>query len=586
MKTNLQNLILATLEKLRDVGKLAIDLTAILPQIDRTKEAAHGDYASNIAMLLAKKAGCQPRELAKDIIGHMVLPASIAKVDIAGPGFINFFIQRQAKEAVVAKVLSQKNVYGDSDIAKGQRLHIEFVSSNPTGPLHVGHGRGAAYGAAISDILAAVGYQVHREYYVNDAGRQVDILAVSLWLRYLENLGEIFIFPANGYKGKYVQEIAEKLTIQYGRKFYQTINNVFVNLPLDEPQGGDKDKYIDAIIEKARNLLGTDYELVHQFGLQLILDDMRQDLAEFGVSYQEWFSEKSLSDKGLVQHSLDVLKQKGFLYEKDGATWFRSSDFGDEKDRVLVRENGLMTYFAPDIAYHLNKLERGFHRVIDVLGADHHGYIPRMRAAMRALGADDSVLDIPLVQFVSLFRGKEKVPMSTRGGEFVTLRELRAEVGNDAARFFYIMRKIDQPMDFDLDLAKSTSQENPVYYIQYAHARICSVFRQVIEKGLLFEEQRGLDNLSLLESSCEVALMDVLDQYPEVVLSAAKHLDPQLIANYLRQLAHDLHVYYNSEQFLLENIAHRDARLVLIKAVKQVLLNGLRLLGVSAPETM
>jgi arginyl-tRNA synthetase len=587
MKTNIQQLILKTLQNLQQSGKLSVDLSAVQsPQIDRTKDSSHGDYASNIAMILSKGTGLKPRDLAQLIVDNLPASADIIKVEIAGPGFINFFVNCQAKEEVIARVLTAGISYGRSNAAQGKRLHIEFVSSNPTGPLHVGHGRGAAYGAAISDLLAAVGYHVHREYYVNDAGRQMDILATSLWLRYLEALGEKLIFPSNAYKGDYVKEIAEQLKSQHGNHFHKKAIEVFNNLPADEPQGGDKDKYIDAIIEKAKIFLDKDYAIVHQFGLQLILADMRQDLSEFGVNYQEWFSERSLSDKGLVQHALDVLKQKDYLYEKDGATWFKSTLFGDEKDRVLVRENGQMTYFAPDIAYHLTKIERGFDRVIDVLGADHHGYIPRIRAAMRALGADDSKLDVPLVQFVSLFRGKEKASMSTRSGDFVTLRELRAEVGNDAARFFYIMRKIDQPMDFDLDLAKSHSNDNPVYYIQYAHARICSVFRQLEEKNFQYDEKLGLDSLSLLKSSYEAALLDDLDQYPEVISNAAKYLDPQLVANYLRQLAQDFHAYYNCEQFIVDDAAYRNARLLLIKATRQVLLNGLHLLGVSAPEKM
>ncbi len=433
-----------------------------------------------------------------------------------------------------------------------------------------------------------MGYQVHCEYYVNDAGRQMNILAVSVWLRYLELLGELFIFPKNGYRGQYVIDIAKKLKEKYYLQFHQAAQAVFNNIPPDEGDGdtGDKETHIDGLIDRAKTLLGKDFSLIHQFGMQEVLEDIRDDLTEFGVEFDEWFSESSLMHSGAVDAALAELKSKNYLYQADGATWFRSTSFGDDKDRVLIRENGQTTYFASDVAYHWNKLNRGFKRIIDVLGADHHGYVPRVRAAMQALGLDADLLHVPLVQFAVLFRHGEKVQMSTRSGEFVTLRELRNEVGKEAARFFYVMRRSEQHMDFDLDLAKSKTNENPVYYIQYAHARICSVFRQLEEKNMSFDESRGIVSLDQLDSPYEKALLSCLVQYPESVMIAAIKLEPHQIANYLKDLATAFHAYYNAEQFLMEDEVLRNARLCLIKATRQLFSNGLGLLGVSAPEKM
>jgi len=450
----------------------------------------------------------------------------------------------------------------------------------------VGHGRGAAYGAAVADLLAAAGFQVHREYYVNDAGRQMDILAASVWLRYLELCGEPVPFPANGYRGQYVFDIAQNLYIGQGEALHHAIANVLEDLPPDAPEG-DKEIYIDALIGRAKRLLGeAGYRTVFDLGLDSILADIRQDLEEFGVVYEEWFSERSLTAERKVERAIERLKKSKHTYEKDGALWFRSSDYGDKKDRVLVRDNGQTTYFASDIAYHMDKLERGFERVIDVWGADHHGYVPRVKAALQALGDDPQQLDVLLVQFAILYRGGEKVQMSTRSGEFVTLRELRGEVGNDAARFFYVMRKCEQHLDFDLDLAKSESADNPVYYIQYADARVCSVMRQLDEKGLGFEEETAKLYLDRLTESHEQDLLVSLSRYPEVVEAAALNHEPHQLAHYLRELANDFHTYYNAHQFLVEADDLRYARVYLILAVRQVIANGLGLLGVSAPETM
>jgi arginyl-tRNA synthetase len=587
MKPQLQALIEQALAQLRRNGALPADADATEIKLERTRDRQHGDFATNLAMALTKVAKRKPRELAQLIADALPASPLLAKVEIAGPGFINFFLTADAYRRTVGEILAAGERYGRSDAGGGLAIQVEFVSANPTGPLHVGHGRGAAYGAAVANLLDAAGFKVHREYYVNDAGRQMDILAASVWLRYLEALGESFAFPSNGYKGGYVRDIAAALREAHGDRFHRPATEVTRDLPADAPAGGDKEEHIDALIERAKALLGTaDYRIVFDLGLNLVLADIRQDLEEFGVVYDQWYSERSLTESGAVQRALERLQASGHAYEKDGALWFRATDFGDEKDRVLVRDNGQTTYFASDIAYHMDKLERGYARVIDVWGADHHGYVPRVKAALQAMGDDPKRLDVLLVQFAILYKGGERMQMSTRSGEFVTLRELRDEVGNDAARFFYVTRKCEQHMDFDLDLAKSQSADNPVYYIQYAHARVCGVLRQLKEKGLGRDQRRGDDNLHLLREEHEQALMVSLSRYPEVVEAAALHYEPHALAHYLRELAYDFHTYYNSHPFLVEDDALRDARLNLILATRQAIRNGLGLLGVSAPESM
>ena len=556
-------------------------------QLERTRDASHGDHACNVALMLAKQARAKPRDIATQIVEALSSSDVIQKVEIAGPGFINFFVSQASTLNVIPDVLQNKEHYGHSDIGAGKRVQVEFVSANPTGPLHVGHGRGAAYGAAIADLLEAVGYEVHREYYVNDAGRQMDILATSVWLRYLELCGEDLPFPVNGYKGDYVWDVAAKLHRENADKFQHSWNEIAADLPADEIDGGDKELYIDALIRSAQSLLGDEnYRFVFDTGLNYILADIKDDLGHFGIQYETWFSERSLTSTGDVDKAVQRLVDKGFTYEKGGATWFKSTEFGDEKDRVLVRDNGQSTYFASDVAYHMNKLERGYDRVIDVWGADHHGYVPRVKAALQALGDDVEKLDVLLVQFAILYRGGEKAQMSTRSGEFVTLRQLRKEVGSDAARFFYVMRKCEQHLDFDLDLAKSQSSDNPMYYIQYAHARVCSVMRTLEEKGLKYDQQTGLDNLSQLVESHEESLITRLTRYPELLQNAAMQHEPHQLAHYLRDLANELHTYYNAHQFIVDEAEIRNARLTLIIAVRQVIANGLGLLGVSAPESM
>lgn len=562
----------------QDSGQAGSAMAAGL-SIERSKQASHGDYACNLAMQLAKPLRKPPRAIAQALVA--ALPASdvVEKVEIAGAGFINVFITAAAKQAVVKAVLQAADSYGRSSLGGERKVQVEFVSANPTGPLHVGHGRGAAYGASLANVLAAAGYAVTREFYVNDAGRQMDILALSTWLRYLELHGAQLAFPKNAYQGGYVRDMAQQIKAAHGAKYVHPIDHAFADAPSAEEDG---DAHLDALIANARRLLGEDYAYIHNHALTEQLGDCRNDLAEFGVHFDEWFSEQSLFDSGLVARAVETLKAGNHLYLQDGAWWFRSTAFGDEKDRVVQRENGLYTYFASDIAYHLNKFERGFERIINVWGADHHGYIPRVNGALQALGLDSSRLTVALVQFAVLYRNGQKAAMSTRSGEFVTLRELRGEVGNDATRFFYVLRKSDQHLDFDMDLAKSQSNENPVYYVQYAHARVHSVLAQWDgERANLLNAQAGL-----LDSDYEKALLQRLIDYPQAVENAAHDLSPHLIAFYLRELAADFHSYYNASRFLVEDEALKYARLALIAAVAQVLKNGLVLLGVSAPEKM
>ncbi len=586
MKQRIEELFTGALARLAADGLFPEDALPTV-QVERTRDPRHGDFSSNAALVLAKRARSKPRDLAVRLIDALPPSPLIERVEIAGPGFINVFLAPAAYRALVPRILAAGPAYGHTDLGAGRRVQVEFVSANPTGPLHVGHGRGAAYGAVVANLLETVGFEVHREYYVNDAGRQMDILATSVWLRYLELCGEELAFPSNGYQGDYVWDIAATLHREQEDDYRYSGDEVFAGMPPDEPGGGDKELHIDALIERARHLLGGDrYRLVFDLGLEHILDDIRDDLSRFGVDYDEWFSERSLTERGTVDQVIARLRAGGHLYERDGALWFRSSDFGDEKDRVVVRDNGQTTYFASDIAYHMDKLARGFEQVIDIWGADHHGYVPRVKSALAALENDPGRLDVLLVQFAILYRGGERVRMSTRSGEFVTLRQLRKEVGRDAARFFYIMRRCEQHLDFDLDLARSQSADNPVYYVQYAHARICSVLRQAAERGSAIDPSPGETNLELLMAAHEQDLLKALSRYPEVVEAAALAREPHQLAHYLRELANDFHTYYNAHQFLVADQGLRDARIELILAVRQVLRNGLDLIGVSAPESM
>jgi arginyl-tRNA synthetase len=562
------------------VRKVAPTAREVEIHLERPKNPEHGDLSSNVALQLAKELKRKPRELAQELIDATrgsFTGAVFSPPEIAGAGFLNVRLKPSAKLQVVHRALEQGAQFGSQRPRERQNVLIEFVSANPTGPLHVGHGRGAAYGASLAALLEFAGHEVTREFYINDAGRQMDILALSVWLRYLQAHGSVVPFPEDGYRGEYVLRIAARLNDAHVTRFVRDA------AALPQPAAGaDPDAALDALIAAAKRLLGEDWRLVHRFALEDMLADQRDDLAQFRVEFDRWFTEQSLYDAGAVERTVERLASAGHAYEKDGALWFRSSAFGDEKDRVLRRENGQFTYFASDVAYHAEKLGRGYARLIDVWGADHHGYIPRVRGALQALGLDAARLTVTLVQFAVLYRGGEKVAMGKRSGDFVTLRELREEVGNDAARFFYLMRKSDQHLDFDLDLAKSESQDNPVYYVQYAHARVCSVFAQW--GG---DPARLADcPLEPLGGPRELALTQRLAEFPELVQDAARELAPHSVAFYLRELAGEFHSYYNAERILVEDPALRAARLALCAAVRQVLANGLALLGVDAPEKM
>ena len=585
MKQELEQLLLASLAKL--TGSVLTEMPAPpAVVVERTRDSGHGEFTTNLALRLAKAARRNPRELAAAIVAALPASPLLSRTEVAGAGFINFHLAPEAYARELASIHALGSAYGESRLGQGERVLVEFVSANPTGPLHVGHGRQAAYGATLANILAAVGFEVAREYYINDAGRQMDILAVSTWLRYLGLCGEELPFPQNGYRGDYVLPLAHKLKALVREQLRRPAASVLAQLPQDAP-AGDKEAYIDALIARARELLGAEgFGRVLELSLSEMLADIRNDLGEFGVVFDHWSSERALADSGAIDHALAVLEARGRLQRRDGALWFRASEFGDEKDRVVVRENGQKTYFASDIAYHLQKRERGFARLIDVLGADHHGYVARVRAGLIAMGEPGECLEATLIQFVSLFRGAEKIPMGKREAQFVRLRQLREEVGNDACRFFYLMRSHDQPLDFDLELAKSHSNDNPVYYIQYAHARVASVMKQLAARGLSFDRDAGLAAAAMLDDAHEQAVLSSLTRYPEVLEQAAVNRAPHALAHYLRDLANVFHTYYNAQAFIVGETALRNARLTLVLGVQQVLRNGLTLLGVSAPQSM
>lgn len=596
MNTAIQAALDHAVQSLQQAGILPSDWTNN-SVLTRTKDRSHGDFASNIAMVGAKAAGMKPRDLAEKVLAHLPEVADITKAEIAGPGFINFFLNADQRYAVLDQIQAQKDQFGRSQANGAQKIQVEFVSANPTSSLHVGHGRGAAYGMTVANLLEATGAKVDREYYVNDAGRQMDILATSTYLRYLELLGQNLVFPKNAYQGDYVKEIAQSIINKDGDAYVRAVANVYRDVPEDvqyaaelDAEGnkvvlsGDKEKHIDGLIANSQQLLGEGYRVFHQAALKAILDDIKDDLADFGVTFDRWFSEASLADK--IEEASQTLDQRGFLYEKDGNIWFKSTEFGDEKDRVVKRRNGQTTYFASDIAYHLDKLQRGYTHIVDIWGSDHHGYIARVKAAIDAMGYDSAKLTVLLVQFVSLWRGGEMVQMSSRSGQFVTLRELREEVGNDAARFYYVMRKSEQHIDFDLDLAVSQSKDNAVYYIQYAHARICRMLEKAATSAVNFDAVQARQYASRLELDAETEILSKLAAYPDIIVRAANAYEPHQIGNYLKELAALFHGWYNEHKVLNDDAELTQARLLLSVNVQQVLRNGLELLGVSAPESM
>lgn len=561
-------------------------------ELGRCKNPAHGDYTSNVAMQYAKTFQMNPRQFAEALIAALPAHPGIAAVEIAGPGFINIRLASGSDSAVLETIVREGAAYGRHQAEHPQKILLEFVSANPTGPLHVGHGRGAAYGATLANILRANGHHVDNEYYVNDAGRQMDILALSVYWRYMQICGSDRTLPQGIYQGDYVVDIAREHYARYGDKHYRAPETWVPPHPTEwsaeAVEKGERDAWIDAAIAALKNTLGdADYRAVFDAGLDAEVADIRADLQEFGVTFNRWYSERSLFTDGRIHEMLDVLRARGYLYEKDGAQWFRASDFGDEKDRVVVRENGITTYFASDIAYHYDKYQRGYDRMIDIFGADHHGYMARVRASLAALGLEPEKLDITLVQFAVLYKDGAKMQMSTRSGQFVTLRDLRAQVGSDAARFFYVMRKPEQHLDFDLDLATSHSKDNPYYYVQYAHARTSRVLERAQEEGFPFDAQTALAQREHLTEPEEKTLLRELARYPDTIAAAGAQMAGHLIVNYLKDLAGAWHQYYDAgHKVLHEDAALRDARLLLTHAVRQVLRNGLDIIGVAARERM
>ncbi|MGD0274583.1 MAG: arginine--tRNA ligase [Syntrophales bacterium] len=554
MKQQIIQFIEASIQRAEQKGSIdTIDLPFI--EVEVSRDAAHGDYASNVAMILAARLKRKPRDIAGILVDEMKGHDHIVeKVEIAGPGFINFFIRERVWANMLERVDSLGDQYGKVLVGDKRRVQVEFVSANPTGPLHIGHARGAVIGDVLSNVLRAAGYAVSKEYYINDAGNQMYNLGKSVYYRYLDLLGDHADFPDTCYQGEYIRNLAAEIIRDSGGRYR-----------LRPPQ--------DVIQEFTT------------YAAESILKEIQEDLAAFGVIFDEYFSEKKLYDQGVVAKVLTDLEEKGFIYQEGSTLWFRTTDFGDEKNRVVVRQNGEPTYFAADIAYHKNKFERDFETVIDIWGADHHGYIPRMHAGIQALGYPKEALQIILVQLVSLLRDGKPVAMSTRAGEFVTLREVVDEVGKDAARYNFMMRRSDSPLDFDLEVAKRQSMDNPVYYVQYAHARICSIFRMAEEKGLTIPSFMDID-VDLLNLPEEVGLIKSITRFPELVEGSAKALEPHRLTFYLNNLAGTFHSYYNKLKVISDDMALSRARLLLMKAVRIVLRNALSLLGVSAPEQM
>ncbi len=554
MKQKIKNLILKAATSAHEKGVLP---SSAFPEVvvEVPKVTAHGDFSTNISMIMASVQKMPPRKIAEAIIKHIVDPEGIlAKTEIAGPGFINFFINASSWHPFLREIHEADTLYGASNIGNGKKVQVEFVSANPTGPLHVGHGRGAAVGDAVASILSFCGYEVEKEYYINDSGRQINTLGRSVFLRYKELYGKDVQFPEDCYQGEYICDLAETIRTQKGGDLLE----------------GSED---DAIFYCAR------------FAADAILDGIRKDLGSFGVSFNNWYSEQSLYDSGKVDTAITHFRNRNLIYEKDGALWFKTSDFGDEKDRVVVRRNGQTTYFASDIAYHQDKFDRGFERLIDVWGADHHGYIPRITASIKASGRNHDRFNVILVQLVNLLRGGEPVAMSTRAGEFVTLRDVIDEVGSDAARFIFLTRHYESPLDFDLEVAKKKTNENPVFYVQYVHARISSILRKGRERGIS-DINWDVDAVAMLKEPEEIQLIKTMAGYPEVVRSSAQLMEPHRITYYLMNLASAFHAYYNKHRVLTDEPVLSSGRLYLVMAVKKVIRNGLTLLGVSAPEKM
>ncbi len=529
--------------------------------IETPKIKEHGDYATNVAMLLAPQEKKPPREIAKHIIKHIPQNSGIVeKLEVAGPGFINFFISRACWLETFRDISLKGSAYGKSQLGKGTKINVEYVSANPTGPLHIGHGRGAAVGNALASILEAVGYDVSQEYYINDTGNQMELLGKSVYTRYLQLLGKEVAFPPDFYQGEYIEEIAQHILSQHGNQYENTGESE--TLPF-----------------------------FTSFAIDSILKGIQKDLEDFAIHFDTWFSEKTLHKEKTVDRAIEELKQKDYTYQNEGHLWFKSTLFGDDKDRVVIRNNGVPTYFASDCAYHLNKLERGFEKIINIWGADHHGYIPRIKAVIEAFGKNRDVIEVLLVQFVNLLRDGTPVAMSTRSGTFVTLREVINEVGKDAVKYSFLTRKSDAHLDFDLEVAKKQSDENPVYYVQYAHARICNIIKFAEEQGIPLPQSDDVD-LELLTLPEEINLIKQLSSYPELLEGCALSLEPHRITIYLNDLVSNFHRYYHlgkldgKNRVVTEDVELSKSRLWLANTIRIVIKNALTLLGVSAPEKM
>ena len=558
--------------------------------VERSRSKEFGDYSSNIALSMLKLSNYNSsQEFAKDIVNNINLNSipMIKKTEVADNGFINFFIDNNAYNNLIIDIIKEKENYGKQQIGGDKNVILEFVSANPTGPLHVGHGRGAVFGSVVANLLSFIGYKVHCEYLINDVGRQIDILAVSVWLRYLEICGMKLDFPSNGYNGSYIKEISEKLFEEYDNKLNLLDQHKLDEL-IEKLEEEDDEKYIDRVILNAKNLLKDAFKKIKKISVDTIMIGIKNDLSNISVEFNTWFSEnEELHETNNINIAIEEIGKKELTYEKDGCIWFTSTKFGDDKDRVLVRTNKQSTYFASDVAYHKNKVERGFDIIINVFGADHHGYTSRVSAAAQAFGCKKNNIIFPIVQFATLFRGKEKMQMSTRSGEFVTLKDLTNEIGKDATRFFYSMKKIDHHMNFDINLAKSKSNNNLLYYIQYSYARICSIFKNIDEKNLTFNQNEGEKNLNLLTTELEKKLISHLVCYKETIVNSAKKMEPQHIVMYLKELSNLFHSYYTESKIIIDSDNKlMNARLYLILSVKQILSNCLGLLGVSSPESM
>ena len=580
MKDNIKKTLSQILEDL--YSQIEPEVKNLKISIQDNKEKEHGDLATNIAMVLAKPLKKNPKEIAEEIKQNFVLDEKIIKIEVAGPGFLNFFLSKDSHGEILEQIQKENKDFGKSG-SKQSKVLIEYVSSNPTGPLHVGHGRGAVFGSVLSSLLEEAGFEVDQEYYVNDFGRQMNILATSAWIRYCQLFSSEIKMMQQGYQGDYLIPIAKKLKDEKSDSLFKIEESLIQKLNSEDQD----DEFTDQLVESLRVILKEEFQYIREFALSEILHLIKADLEQCGVHHNAWFSESSLygndgSTDSKVDVSIEELKSRGFIYEEGGAIWFKSSSLGDDKDRVLRRGNGEYTYFASDVAYHLDKYDRGYDRVINVWGSDHHGYLPRVRAAMDACDRDINKLEVIFIQFANLVKGGKKVSMSTRSGDFITLNELMNEVTTEAARFFYINRKADQHLEFDLDLAKEQSKDNPLYYIQYAHARICSVLRKAENE---FEDFDSVD-LALLGSEKEIEILKLLRQYPQLIERSAKAGEPHLLCYFLRDLSGVFHSYYNSEKFLIEDKELMTSRLFLLKGVKQVIANGLRVLGIKAPEEM